>query len=208
VRASKGHLLPEVDRGSDQEGWKPIETSPHDRRHPSVHLFMDKQSFAAVETGLSQAGAILEEPVVERQASSHGIHFGMASSRILVVDDDPNFLHFVTELLIGAAYDAVGCSNPDRARTMAQSFKPDLVILDLSMPGKDGFEVAKELRDDPKTSSARILFLTAYRASTHVKKAKASGGAAYLEKPVPSATLLWMVKALIANPPRRRVKAR
>ncbi|HEV3028639.1 MAG TPA: response regulator [Planctomycetota bacterium] len=131
----------------------------------------------------------------------------MASSRILVVDDDPNFLHFVTELLIGAAYDAVGCSDPVRASTMAQSFKPDLVILDLSMPGKDGFEVAQELRDDPKTKSARILFLTAHRAATHVKRAKAVGGAAYLEKPVPSASLLWMVKALLSTGPRRRAKA-
>ncbi len=69
----------------------------------------------------------------------------MAPSRILVVDDDPKFLHFVSELLIGAGYDVHCTGDPLRTVEMAEALRPDLVVLDVSMPGKDGFEIAREL---------------------------------------------------------------
>ncbi len=130
----------------------------------------------------------------------------MPTAHILIVDDEINFLHFVTEILIGAGYDAVGCSDPTQAVKLAATFKPDVVILDVSMPKKDGFQIAKELRRDPKTSAARIMFLTAHRAATNVKRAKAAGGIAYLEKPVRSSSLLWMIKALLSEGPGRKAK--
>lgn len=125
----------------------------------------------------------------------------MPATRILIVDDDPKFLHFVTEVLIGAGYDALGVSEPDKVHETAKAWKPRLVILDVRMPGKDGFEVARELRADPATGAARVMFLTGDRATSRVKNARAAGGVAYLEKPVKTASLLWMVKALLAGPP-------
>lgn len=123
----------------------------------------------------------------------------MNRARILIADDDPQFLHFVSELLIGAGYD-VHCTNePLRIAEMAEALAPDLVVLDVAMPGKDGFEVARELRGSPKLKGVRCMFLTAHRAATHVRDAKEAGGLAYLEKPVKSSTLLWMVKALLSK---------
>lgn len=121
----------------------------------------------------------------------------MGILRILVVDDDTKFLHFVTELLIGAGYDVRAAADPKQVVDMAEFLVPDLVILDISMPGKDGFKVARELRANTKTKRVRCMFITAHRAATHFKKAKEVGGAAYLEKPFQSSSLLWMVKTLL-----------
>lgn len=119
--------------------------------------------------------------------------------RIIVADDDSTFLHFVSELLIGAGYDVRAASDPGKVMEMAELLAPDLVILDISMPGKDGFGVAEELRRNPKTKGVRCMFITGHRESTHVKKAKDAGGVAYLEKPFQSSSLIWMVKTLLAK---------
>ncbi len=116
-----------------------------------------------------------------------------------MADDDAKFLRFATELLAGAGYEVRAASDPGKVLEMAEAFAPDLVVLDVSMPGKTGFEVARELRANPATSGVRCMFITAHRSSTHVKEAKESGGVGYLEKPFRSSSLLWMVKALLAE---------
>ena len=117
--------------------------------------------------------------------------------RILVVDDEPQFLRFVTEVLIGAGYDIRGTHDPLAAVGLAESFKPHMMILDMSMPGMDGLDLAEELRKGTKTSDIPVMFLTARKASDGVEDAKESGAVAYLEKPIQSSRLLWMIKALL-----------
>jgi DNA-binding response OmpR family regulator len=121
----------------------------------------------------------------------------MGRERILVVDDDARFLRFVTEVLTGAGYDVQGSRDPLIAAELAQAFRPDLAILDISMPGKDGMELAKELRASDTTSGIPLMFLTASRASEEIEDAKDSGVSAYLEKPVKSSNLLGMVRTLL-----------
>jgi len=128
------------------------------------------------------------------------------SSRILIVDDDPKFLHFVSELLIGAGYDVHCTGEPLRTLEMAEALGPDLVILDISMPGKDGFQLAQDLRSNPKTKSLRIMFLTGHPLASNPKKVKEVRGIAYLQKPFQSANLLRIVKALL--PPGRPKRAK
>ena len=123
----------------------------------------------------------------------------MSAQRILVVDDDSRFLRFVTELLIGAAYDVRGTEDPLIAASLAEEFSPHLMILDLSMPGKDGAALARELGASAKTSGIPVMFLTARRASEGMESVKDSGAVAYVEKPVQSSKLLWMIKALLAG---------
>ena len=123
--------------------------------------------------------------------------------RILVADDDSKFLHFVTEVLIGAGYDVRAASDPGKVLEMVELLKPDLVILDISMPGKDGFQVAQELRANEKTKGTRCMFITGHQEATHAKKAKDAGGVAYLQKPFQTSSLIWMVKALLEKRSRR-----
>lgn len=115
----------------------------------------------------------------------------------MVIDDDPKFLHFVTELLTGAGYDVRGAADPLVATAMAEEFAPELILCDVVMPGKDGLELAQELRSMEKTRAIPIMFLTARKASEGLKPATATGAVAYLEKPVQSSKLLWMIKSLL-----------
>lgn len=123
----------------------------------------------------------------------------VSGRRIFVVDDDPKFLRFVTEVLIGAAYDVRGTEDPLAAVTLAEEFAPHLMILDLSMPGKNGLELEKEFRARAKTSRIPMMFLTARKANEGIGDAKDSGAVAYLEKPVQSSKLLWMIRALLGE---------
>ncbi len=144
-----------------------------------------------------------------RSATRHSFQSdAVGSARILVVDDDSKFLHFVSELLIGAGYHVHCTGEPLKVLEMAEATQPDLIILDISMPGKDGFQVAEELRGNPKLAGVRLMFLTGHPAATHVKDAKAAGGTGYLQKPVQSSTLIWMVKSLLSKGSRgtRRIE--
>ena len=117
--------------------------------------------------------------------------------RILIVDDEPNILRFVTEVLIGAGYDVRCTDHPLEAVGLAEDFKPHLMILDMAMPGMDGLDLAEELRAGSKTSGIPVMFLTARKAADGMVDAKESGAMAYLEKPIHSSKLLWMIKALL-----------
>ncbi len=121
----------------------------------------------------------------------------MGRAKILVVDDDSGFLRFVTEILIGAGYDVRGSDDPFSATSLAQAFRPDLAILDIAMPGKDGIELAKELRRESRTFGIPVMFVSARKATEGAQEIKDTGAVAYLEKPVPSSKLLWTVKTLL-----------
>ncbi len=125
--------------------------------------------------------------------------FNVEPKRILVVDDDPKFLQLVSEVLIGAGYDVRTAEDPTKVNEMAELLRPELVILDISMPGKDGFDVARELHGNPKTKGVKCMFVTAHREPSQVKQAKEAGGIAYLEKPFRTSSLLWMVKTLLTK---------
>lgn len=121
----------------------------------------------------------------------------MAQPKVLVVDDDAKFLYFIIEVLIGAGYDVRGTDQPLSAVTLAEEFKPNLIILDIAMPGKDGLQIADDLRSSKETAKLPLVFLTARPASEALQSAQAAGGIAYLEKPVKTSTLLWTLKTLI-----------
>lgn len=103
----------------------------------------------------------------------------------------------MTEVLTGAGYDVRGIGDPLAAGGLAAEFRPHLLILDVGMPGKDGFELAEELRASAKTSRIPVMFLTARRATEGMEDARETGAVAYLEKPVQSSKLLWMVRTLL-----------
>lgn len=121
----------------------------------------------------------------------------MSQPKILVIDDDTKFLHFITEVLIGAGYDVRGTEQPLSAVGLAEAFKPELILLDIAMPGKDGLQLANELHSNECTASIPRVFLTARPAHEAMPSAKEAGGLAYLEKPVKTSTLLWTVKMLL-----------
>ena len=84
----------------------------------------------------------------------------MLKKKILIVDDEPDVLMLLGERLTKAGYDVIKASSGKDAIETAGKKLPDLIVLDIAMPGMDGSEVSTVLRSDPKTKSIPILFLT------------------------------------------------
>jgi len=80
---------------------------------------------------------------------------------ILVVDDEQDIVDLISYNLSKEGYEVATASNGTDAVELAQRMRPDLVILDIMMPGLDGFEVCRTLRQDPSMQSTAIVFLTA-----------------------------------------------
>jgi CheY-like chemotaxis protein len=84
----------------------------------------------------------------------------MEKKKVLIVDDEPDVLKLLGERLSKAGYDVIKASSGKEAIDEATKELPDLIILDIAMPGMDGSEVAAFLRNDPKTKNIPVLFLT------------------------------------------------
>ena len=81
--------------------------------------------------------------------------------RILIVDDDPILVKLVETTLRKAGYETISAGGGREALRLAQDEQPDLIVLDVAMPGMDGFEVARRIRQSPEMKHIIILVLTA-----------------------------------------------
>lgn len=119
-----------------------------------------------------------------------------AVRRILVVDDEPALTRTVKLVLEQTAhYQVETLNDPNLAVEVARNFQPDLILLDVMMPGKDGGEVAAELRDDPLTRRVPIVFLTAAVQAPEVdSRGGVIGGFAFIAKPVSRVTLIQAIE--------------
>ena len=119
------------------------------------------------------------------------------AEKILMVDDDINALKLIGYTLHREGYEIIAAQSGQEALAKAQKEKPQLVILDIMMPGMDGYEVCRRLRAIPQTAQVPVIMLTA-RSQVEDKVAGFQAGADdYLTKPVIPAELLARVKALL-----------
>lgn len=125
-----------------------------------------------------------------------------AVRRILVVDDEPALTRTVKLVLEQTAhYQVETLNDPNLAVEVARNFQPDLILLDVMMPGKDGGEVAAELRDDPLTRRVPIVFLTAAVQAPEVdSRGGVIGGFAFIAKPVSRVTLVQAIEQNLPIP--------
>jgi two-component system cell cycle response regulator DivK len=105
------------------------------------------------------------------------------TAEILVADDDFDNRTIVQEALEAAGYNVILATNGEEALDLAHSKKPAVLILDLSMPKMNGWEVAKRIRQDKTLSGTAIIAFTAHALVGDELKAKASGCDDYLSKP-------------------------
>ncbi|MFQ6058880.1 MAG: two-component system response regulator [Anaerolineae bacterium] len=123
-------------------------------------------------------------------------------AKILVVDDDPDILEAVTTVLESQLYEVDTARDGVECLEKIRESIPDLLILDLLMPRKDGFEVVKELRGNPKYTDVPILILTSVREDASRRRYELETGLAmdvqdYVEKPIPPLDLLHRVQKLL-----------
>lgn len=123
------------------------------------------------------------------------------AATILVVDDEKDILDLLTYNLEKEGYAVVTARNGSSALAAAQERRPDLCILDVMMPGMDGWEVCKALRREPATASVPVIFLTARDSEIDEVLGLELGADDYLTKPVRMRTLVARVKKALSRRP-------
>jgi CheY-like chemotaxis protein len=120
--------------------------------------------------------------------------------RVLVVDDEPQNILIVREIL-KADYTVIAATEGTTALSLAQSENPpDLILLDVMMPGIDGYEVLRRLRADARTAGLPVVMLTAKGAIDDKMKGYGLGSSDYITKPIDSGFLLGVVGGLLGKP--------
>ena len=119
-------------------------------------------------------------------------------AKILLVDDDADFVESTRTVLESKPYDVIVAKNGDEGLRKAKETRPDLIILDVIMPVKDGFTAAEQLKQDPQLSRIPTLMLTAFaekhaEASIPVSRGYTLETEDYIEKPVSPEELLARV---------------
>lgn len=132
------------------------------------------------------------------------------SLRILVVDDEPNIRRLIEHHLLRSGHLVETATNGIDALERVRSRRPDLLVLDVNMPGPDGFEVLAELKEDPTTVEIPVIMLTALSSDDHIRHGWGIGADVYLTKPFNPHELVLLVDRLAAvlgtpeNPPPLR----
>ncbi|PZX09536.1 response regulator transcription factor [Celeribacter halophilus] len=121
--------------------------------------------------------------------------------RILLVEDEDNIAIAIEVLLGRAGYDLVRVSDGDQALPNIRAQQPDLVVLDVTLPGCSGYEVCQRLRSDPTLSHIPVLMMSARVSQAEQRKGLAMGADAFLTKPFAMDDLKGLVARLIAGGP-------
>lgn len=114
--------------------------------------------------------------------------------RILIVDDEPNIIISLEFLLKREGFEVHVARDGDEALAQIQAVKPDLVLLDVMMPKKNGYEVCEQVRADAALAGMRIVMLTAKGRDIEVTKGMDLGADAYMTKPFATRELVALVK--------------
>jgi DNA-binding NarL/FixJ family response regulator len=119
--------------------------------------------------------------------------------RVLVVDDSLESLSFITDALEAAGITALAATSGEDALQRAQQMTPDLVLMDALMPGMDGFETTRRLRQNIATSHVPVIFMTGLTETEHVVQALGAGAVDYVTKPIVLDELLARLRVHLAN---------
>ncbi len=120
----------------------------------------------------------------------------MPIKRVLVVDDSPTERHCLNEILTKAGYQVAFAFNGEEGVIKAKSDIPDLIVMDVVMPGLNGFQACRTITQDPVTQHIPVILCTTKNQETDKIWALRQGAKAYVTKPVDGADLLKKVTAL------------
>jgi len=126
------------------------------------------------------------------------------AKRILIVDDDPDLVNAVTMILKSKKYEVAAAYDGNEGLAKAKTENPDLIVLDVMMPGKDGYTVCKELKADTTLGKTPVLLLTAVASHVPTTRYTQQMGMEteaddYLDKPVEPEVLVKRIETLLAK---------
>lgn len=121
----------------------------------------------------------------------------MGKRKILAVDDEPNILLSLEFILEEEGYDVYTARDGDEALEVAASVRPDLILLDVAMPRRDGYEVCRLLREHPELADVKVVMLTAKGQPLEKKKGVEVGADLYVTKPFGAGELLEKIRTVL-----------
>ena len=119
------------------------------------------------------------------------------AKKVLIADDEPNIVTSLEYLMTKSGYEVAIARNGDEALALVESFGPDLVLLDVMMPRRSGYEVCQEMRRREDLRHIKIVMLSAKGRETEVSKGMATGADAYVTKPFSTRELVSRVATLL-----------
>ena len=127
------------------------------------------------------------------------------TKKILIADDEPSIVTALEFLLRRRGYEVQIARDGDEALRLVETMHPDLVLLDIMMPVKSGYEVCRQLRERPESRDVKIVMLTAKGRDAEVAKGLTVGADVYVTKPFSTRDLLARIHALLEEqPPQAR----
>lgn len=124
----------------------------------------------------------------------------MAKEKILAIDDEPDVLRVLKYRLEKAGYEVLTALDGIKGLELARKEKPNLIILDIMMPGEDGYSVCKRLKNMSESAGIPVIFLSAKAEEKDIIRGFQSGGIYYITKPYEPEVLLETVKKALENP--------
>ena len=125
------------------------------------------------------------------------------SAKILVVDDNPTNLNLVFDVLSFEGHEILKAGDAKAAQSVLADTLPDLILMDIALPGMDGLALTRLLKADARTRPVRVVALTAYAMKGDEPKALAAGCAGYITKPIDTRTFPAQVAAYLEDPPEK-----
>ena len=120
------------------------------------------------------------------------------AKKVLIADDEPNIVTALEFLLQRAGYEVLVARDGEEALKIVESVRPDLVLLDIMMPVRSGYEVCKRIRERPEWSHIKVVMLSAKGRDAEVNKGMAMGADLYVTKPFSTRELMEQIKGLLA----------
>ena len=126
------------------------------------------------------------------------------AKRVLIADDEPNIVTSLEYLMTKSGYEVAVARNGEEALALVESFMPDLVLLDVMMPRRSGYEVCQRMRERPEWGHIKIVMLSAKGREAEVSKGISLGADGYVTKPFSNRELIAKVAELLAENPKPR----
>jgi DNA-binding response OmpR family regulator len=127
----------------------------------------------------------------------------VATARILVIDDEPEITEIVETFLTEAGHSVAVVNSAAEAVQKAQTFKPQVILLDIMMPGVDGYDICQELKADSRFKDVPIIFLTGKDRADDMGRSFKSGGDMFIKKPFSCERLLEIVNIVLMSSGQR-----
>lgn len=131
----------------------------------------------------------------------------MAGEAILVVDDNPTNSKLAKVLLVAEGYAVETAADAEEAIATLETFRPDLILMDIQLPGLDGLSLTRRLKNDPETREIVVIALTSYAMKGDEERARNAGCDGYVSKPIDTRTLPVVIAEHLAQAAARRVSS-